>query len=265
MATDHRERASRLWPILTNYAQRAETITYSQAATRIGIHHRPIRYVLEPIQTFCLQAGLPPLTALVVRSSTGIQGNGYIAGAAGDKTDLENVFSFDWSGVENPFSGMAQAEIDQLTDRLLNDPEMALDTLKLLPVRGDAQRVFRRSLLLAYKSRCAVCSLSLEDALEAAHILPWCDGHPEARIDPRNGILLCANHHRFFDAGYLKISDDYRIEFSDGKRGKQPRNETDRKITTAYNQSHLGLPEDERLRPNRAYLEQRRIKWDREP
>jgi putative restriction endonuclease len=53
-----------------------------------------------------------------------------------------------------------------------------------------------------YGRRCAVCSLSVPEVLDAAHIVP--DRH-EGSYDPRNGMVLCAVHHRAFDAGLFAI------------------------------------------------------------
>ena len=66
---------------------------------------------------------------------------------------------------------------------------------------------FRRDVLEAYENRCAVCefAVNLEGrplALEAAHI-KWHQalGPSEAR----NGLLLCALHHKLFDKGVFTL------------------------------------------------------------
>jgi hypothetical protein len=46
--------------------------------------------------------------------------------------------------------------------------------------------------------------------LEAAHIIP--DEH-KGTDDPRNGLVLCSNHHRAFDKGLLRISPE-TLEFA---------------------------------------------------
>jgi putative restriction endonuclease len=56
-----------------------------------------------------------------------------------------------------------------------------------------------------YGRRCAVCSQSVPEVLDAAHIVP--DRH-EGSYDPRNGLVLCAVHHRAFDAGLFAIEPD---------------------------------------------------------
>jgi len=44
---------------------------------------------------------------------------------------------------------------------------------------------------------CALCRIQLE-IIESAHIIPVCE--PESRDDLWNGVALCPNHHKLFDA-----------------------------------------------------------------
>jgi putative restriction endonuclease len=60
------ERAARAWPLLTQKADEESNITYADLLQHLGIHARPIRYVLGVIQDYCLGEKLPPLTILVV-------------------------------------------------------------------------------------------------------------------------------------------------------------------------------------------------------
>ncbi len=61
-------------------------------------------------------------------------------------------------------------------------------------------RVFRR-----YGPRCAVCDLAARPLLDAAHLCPKAAGGAD---DPRNGLVLCANHHRALDAGLFAVEPD---------------------------------------------------------
>ena len=66
---------------------------------------------------------------------------------------------------------------------------------------------FSKRVLWAYNYRCAVCSFAVElnfksIALDAAHI-KWHQFRGPA--DVRNGIALCALHHRLFDAGAFTL------------------------------------------------------------
>ncbi|MFN0083798.1 MAG: HNH endonuclease [Blastocatellia bacterium] len=47
-----------------------------------------------------------------------------------------------------------------------------------------------------------MCGIAFLELLDAAHII----SHKEAGThDPRNGMILCASHHRAFDAGLFAI------------------------------------------------------------
>lgn len=68
-AVNQTERARLAWQVLIDVSKARRTITYSGLGARIGVHHRAIRYVLGPIQDYCLETRLPPLTILVVNGS----------------------------------------------------------------------------------------------------------------------------------------------------------------------------------------------------
>ena len=60
-----------------------------------GVPRHGLGQLLEPIQSYSLVHGLPPLTILVVSADTGMPGEGFIAAEDIPKTQQE-VFSFDW-------------------------------------------------------------------------------------------------------------------------------------------------------------------------
>lgn len=63
------------------------------------------------------------------------------------------------------------------------------------------QKAFRTLLLGDGRHvACAVCGLTEAKVLEAAHIVPDSEGGPSSR---ENGAILCATHHRAFDAGLM--------------------------------------------------------------
>jgi putative restriction endonuclease len=64
------------------------------------------------------------------------------------------------------------------------------------------QQRFKFRVFLRYGPECAVCGLAVLDLLDAAHIR---SKQSEGSDDPRNGLVLCANHHRAFDAGLYAI------------------------------------------------------------
>lgn len=84
------------------------------------------------------------------------------------------------------------------------------------------QGSFRALITDLYGRQCAVTRERALPALEAAHIRPFSE-YPVHDI--RNGLLLRSDIHRLFDAGYVTVTTDYRVEvsrrirddFNDGK------------------------------------------------
>ena len=72
------------------------------------------------------------------------------------------------------------------------------------------QRVFASQVLMAYRERCAVCSLNHRPLLDAAHIIA--DNQPRGLPIVENGLALCKIHHAAYDRNILGIRPDYRVE-----------------------------------------------------
>jgi hypothetical protein len=62
-----------------------------------------------------------------------------------------------------------------------------------------------------YGHECAVCGLSIQGLLQAAHLLAK---KRKGSDDPRNGLPLCANHHLAFDRGYWCMDTDLMLHAS---------------------------------------------------
>lgn len=67
---------------------------------------------------------------------------------------------------------------------------------------------FRRKVLTAYGSRCAMCGVQLR-LLDAAHVLPV--EQPGSTDETNNGVALCALHHRAYDRALIAFDADYTI------------------------------------------------------
>jgi len=65
-----------------------------------------------------------------------------------------------------------------------------------------SQSRFRFQVMQRYGQECAVCGISIPELLEAVHIRPVSERGSD---DPRNGLILCANHHKAFDAHLFAI------------------------------------------------------------
>lgn len=234
------QRAKKAWEVLVQVAKRDDFIRYKELGDEIGIHHRAIRFVLAIIQDYCSLNNLPPLTILV-GNKLGIPGKGFIAWDPSSSDEGKNkVYNHNWGAEPNPFAyaidGLTEEE---LVTSLLVNPECSKDIYAKVKVRGTVQIIFRKALLKAYKSRCAMCGLSFEFALQAAHIVSWNNASHAQRLDVRNGILLCATHHCLFDKGIIRIKNDYTISVLDTLI---PKSRYDSLLTSAINNQKIVLP-----------------------
>jgi putative restriction endonuclease len=73
-------------------------------------------------------------------------------------------------------------------------------------VQREGQQRFKFLVLQRYGASCAVCGINVPDVLDAAHLRPV---NLNGTNDPRNGILLCATHHRAFDRGLFAIDPNH--------------------------------------------------------
>lgn len=89
------ERAAQIWPVLALSALKRQILTYPMLSRLIGVPQTALGQLLEPIQSYCLLNGLPPLSILVVSSKDGMPGSGFIAAQEIPKHQ-QLVFSYDW-------------------------------------------------------------------------------------------------------------------------------------------------------------------------
>ncbi|MBO4242818.1 MAG: HNH endonuclease, partial [Clostridiales bacterium] len=59
--------------------------------------------------------------------------------------------------------------------------------------------------------RCCICGVDEISLLNASHIKPWSQSDEHEKLDSGNGLLLCPNHDKLFDRGYISFDDDGRI------------------------------------------------------
>ena len=72
------------------------------------------------------------------------------------------------------------------------------------------QQFFRDTILANYRSRCCVCGMSIPRLLIASHIIPWRD-REDLRLNPHNGLCMCALHDKAFDTGLLTVNEQYQV------------------------------------------------------
>lgn len=242
MAVNSEERAFRAWPVLTNCATNHQTITYGDLAIALNIHHRAVAHVLGWIQQYCIDEHLPPLTILVVNKKAGIPGSGFIA-TANLGTGSHNVYHYNWNNLGNPFDYAALGDtIESLAQKLIATPTLGASVFAQVKVRGPAQAIFRKVLMNVYQGECAFCRLSFEEALEAAHIIPWSEATSQQRLDPSNGLLLCSTHHKLFDTGYITLDLTGKVASYDPLGLNGPYSKVDSDVLNGQHGQRANLP-----------------------
>lgn len=257
---NHEQRAAKAWDVLTKRAAQGKTISYKELGAKVGVHWRVLKWPLGLIQDYCLER-YPPLTSLVVHA-TGDQlpGDGFIAWDVENLEDGQHkVYRFDWNAIANPFGYASGGESEEsLARKLVADPASSGPIYQLVKARGPAQKIFRLALLEAYNEACAFCDFSFREALDAAHILPWSICSAAERMDVRNGILLCANHHRMFDSGWIAITEDYHIEYADIELAEAPYSAADKAVGPELHGARMRVPARKAVHPNASLIRRRR-------
>lgn len=95
--------------------------------------------------------------------------------------------------VENQPVSLPYQEPEETTSFQLKEPSQSGTTLT--KARPNQPR-FNFEVFARYGARYAVCDVQVPGMLQVAHI---CGKGEDGSDDPRNGLVLCANHHRAFD------------------------------------------------------------------
>lgn len=111
-----------------------------------------------------------------------------------------------------------KAQLDNSVDEI--DKEIETKQLQgeereaLIKVRVN-QSAFRKLLMRRY-THCCLCDVDDESLLVASHIKPWAKSSHTEKVDVNNGLLLCPNHDKLFDRGYISFDNGGHIVISDG-------------------------------------------------
>ena len=92
--------------------------------------------------------------------------------------------------------------LDQVADDEPFDLHEEVKSTKREVAARQGQQRFKFQVFQRYGSRCALCGIGVKEVLDASHIMPR---KYRGSNDPRNGLVLCALHHRAFDEGLFAI------------------------------------------------------------
>lgn len=136
-------------------------------------------------------------------STSIVQGKSY-------STDTEIGQSL-WARVEQLLQKyLYQVPDEEKSQLILEEPEAMYGKSVLTKVRL-GQGAFRVLVTDAYNRKCAVSGEKTLPVLEAAHIKPYAESGPHFIS---NALLLRSDLHKLFDAGYLTITPELKVEVS---------------------------------------------------
>jgi hypothetical protein len=176
-------------------------------------------------------------------------------------------FTSDWNRLAVESEGVYRERVGESTQEVTHGRQMVSDPEKELAgastAQTEAQRLqkvrlgqafFRSTLLASYNDQCCICGLDCNLLLVASHIVPWAV-RSDLRLDPRNGLCLCAIHDKAFDRGLLSVDVEFRVLVSRRIESHAPRAVIDGTFI-AYSGQPIHLPE--KFAPSQEHLEHHR-------
>lgn len=102
------------------------------------------------------------------------------------------------------FEGSVERNID---DEPFISKDTETDSKTTVVKSRPGQPSFKFHVFKRYGPNCVVCDMNIPGLLQAAHIIPKKNSGSD---DPRNGLVLCGNHHLAYDYGLFRINPDTR-------------------------------------------------------
>ena len=139
--------------------------------------------------------------------------------------EIWDQFHADWEGLATESENLRQTlmlerGIETPVDtNPLAAPDFTGETRTTLHEQRIKQNFFRKAVLSSYRGRCCMSGLSEPRLLIASHIVPWSKDKAN-RLNPANGLSLCAVHDRAFDLGLMTLSDEFCVILSSTLRRK---------------------------------------------
>jgi putative restriction endonuclease len=132
---------------------------------------------------------------------------------------------------------------------VLEDDESSMYGKSILTKVRLGQGAFRILVTDAYNRRCAISGEKTLPVLDAAHIKPFVESGPHLIS---NALLLRSDLHKLFDAGYVTITPDLKVEVS--KRIKEEY-QNGKEYYRFHGNNIFNLPERSKDKPESRFIE----------
>jgi HNH endonuclease len=124
-------------------------------------------------------------------------------------------------------------DIDHDIEEIRNDPNRSATEKGALIDARRGQGKFRAEVRERWQQACAVTGCRQNEVLRASHIKAWRASTDKERLNPANGLFLCANLDALFDRGLISFEDNGEMIVSP--------------IVTSTERTRLGIPAKIRL------------------
>lgn len=170
-----------------------------------------------------------------------------------------NEFNSDWGKLVIEADRLRQQKTGQTlsTEPEPIIPEISGPTERVTTAKQRIyQNFFRASVLSGFNQRCCICGLPHPEILIASHIIPW-SVREDVRVNPQNGLCLCASHDLAFERGLIGVGTDFSILLCD--RVKKSKDIASRYLFGAFEGKSILLPD--RFAPRKEFLDWRLAKF----
>ncbi len=110
--------------------------------------------------------------------------------------------------------GRATIETPDGALRVIAPEDNPLTEKERLQAARIGQGEFRSALMIYWNGACPIARVDHGELLRASHIKPWKDSSNAERLDPFNGLLLCAHIDALFDRHLISFEDNGRLLIS---------------------------------------------------
>ncbi|MGK2861329.1 MAG: HNH endonuclease [Chitinophagaceae bacterium] len=173
--------------------------------------------------------------------------SGIVQGKSYDTTN--DIGSELWNKVEFLLNDyLVDTHEGEMSQLILEEPSAQYGKSVLTKVRL-GQGAFRVLVTDAYNRRCTISGEKTLPVLEAAHIKSYSESGPHYIS---NALLLRSDIHKLFDAGYITITPDLKVEVS--KRIKEEF-ENGKEYYKFHGNELINLPTKEMNKPDQRFIE----------
>ncbi|MBU9674402.1 HNH endonuclease [Planococcus sp. CP5-4] len=151
---------------------------------------------------------------------------------------LELLSSSKWRNIEQlefVYDAVREEKYNSLTAWMMDSDYLLRRKFR------DLKKQFKIVQMERWQNKCAICGLDNPALLKAAYSKPWKDSSDAERIDPANGLLLCANHAALYESGQISFTGIGTLRMSAAIQSQASRYGLKKNMRIAANDSNTAF------------------------